>query len=74
MRLVINGSHVEHWLNGAKVLEYELGSPKLKALIGESKYKSIPGFGEVRKGYILLQDHGNEVWFRDIKIRELTGQ
>ena len=73
VRLIINGSHVEHWLNGAKVLEYELGSPQLKALIGESKYKSIPGFGEVRKGYILLQDHGNEVWFRNIKIREFTG-
>lgn len=71
VRLIIQGSRVEHWLNGAKVVEYELGSPRLKALIAESKYKDIPGFGEVRKGHILLQDHGNEVWFRNIKLREL---
>ncbi len=68
-RLIIRGNHVEHWLNGAKVVEYELGSPQLKALIAESKYKTIAGFGEVRKGHILLQDHGNEVWYRNIKIR-----
>lgn len=72
VRLIVNGNHVEHWLNGAKVVEYELGSSELKALIAESKYKTIPGFGEVRKGHILLQDHGHEVWFRNIKLRELT--
>jgi hypothetical protein len=71
IRLIIQGNHVEHWLNGAKVVEYELGSPQLKALIAESKYKSIPRFGEARKGHILLQDHGSEVWFRNIKLREL---
>lgn len=70
IRLIIQGNHVEHWLNGAKVVEFELGSPQLKALIAESKYKNIPRFGEVRKGHILLQDHGSEVWFRNIKIRE----
>ena len=73
VRLIVNGNHVEHWLNSAKVVEYELGSPELKALIADSKYKTIPGFGEVRKGHILLQDHGHEVWFRNIKLRELSG-
>ena len=73
VRLIVHGNHVEHWLNSAKVVEYELGSPELKALIAESKYKTIPGFGEVRKGHILLQDHGHEVWFRNIKLRELSG-
>ena len=71
VRLIVNSNHVEHWLNGGKVLEYELGSPQLKSLIAESKYKTIPGFGEVRRGHILLQDHGHEVWFRNIKLREL---
>jgi hypothetical protein len=74
VRLIVQGDHVEHWLNGAKVVEYELGSPRLKALIAESKYKDIPGFGEVRKGHILLQDHGHEVWFRNIKIRSLQSR
>jgi hypothetical protein len=69
--LVIRGNKVEHWLNGAKVVEFELASSQLKSLIAESKYKSIAGFGEVRKGHILLQDHGSEVWFRNIKLREL---
>lgn len=73
-RLIIRGNLVEHWLNGTKVVEYELGSPQLKSLIAESKYKNIPGFGDVRKGHILLQDHGNEVWFRNIKLRELPAQ
>ena len=72
VRLTVHGNHVEHWLNGAKVVEYELASPQLKSLIAESKYKTIYGFGEVRKGHILLQDHGHEIWFRNIKLREMT--
>ena len=71
VRLLVEGNHVEHWLNGVKVVEYELRSPELRALIAKSKYKSIPGVGEAKQGHILLQDHGNEVWFRNIKIREL---
>ena len=71
VRLVVAGNHVEHWLNDVKVVTYELGSPALKALIAESKYQTIPGFGEVRKGHLLLQDHGDEVWYRNIKLRSL---
>jgi len=64
-----HGTHVEHWLNGKKVLEYELNSPKLKDAIAKSKFKDIARFGTPLKGHILLQDHGNQVWFRKVEIR-----
>ena len=70
-RVVIKDNHVEHWLNGVKVLEYECASDKVKAAVAASKFKSTPGFGSRLKGHILLQDHGSEVWFRNIKVREL---
>jgi sugar phosphate isomerase/epimerase len=73
-KIVSNGSHVEHWLNGVMVVAYERGSAAFKALIAESKYKGIPGFGLNEKGRILLQDHGNRVYFKNIKIRETTFQ
>ena len=70
-RIVVRGETVEHWLNGKKVLQYELGSPALKAAIAKSKFKDIPRFGLRQNGHILLQDHGNQVWFRSIKIRRI---
>ena len=70
-RIVVNGSHVEHWLNGVRVIEYELGSPALMAAKAKSKFKDEPGWGLKITGHILLQDHGDEVAFRNIRIREL---
>lgn len=70
-RLVVRGRHVEHWLNGQRIVQFEIGSPEMKALIAKSKYKDIKGFGDATSGHILLQDHGDEVWFRNIKLRKL---
>jgi hypothetical protein len=67
--ILVRGNHVEHWLNGFKVVEYERGSDALKATIAESKFAKIAGFGTTAEGAILLQDHGDRVDFRSIKLR-----
>jgi 3-keto-disaccharide hydrolase len=70
-RIVVRGRHVEHWLNGFKTVEYERATQMWRALVDHSKYTVWPAFGERATGRILLQDHGNVVSFRSIKIREL---
>lgn len=70
-RILVNGNHVEHWLNGVKLFEYELGSTEWKDRVANSKFKEWPLYGTAREGHIGLQDHGDRVEFRNIKIRVL---
>lgn len=71
VRLVVNGPHVEHWLNGVKIVEYELWSADWEARVKASKFNTMPKYGRARTGHIALQDHGDPVAFRNIKILKL---
>ena len=70
-RLVVNGNHVEHWLNGKKMLEYELGSSEWIDRVAKSKFSAMPNYGRANEGHIGLQDHGDRVEFRNIRVRVL---
>lgn len=69
--IIVNGSHVEHWLNGEKTVDYERGTDDWRNLVKTSKFKDVKGYGEAAEGYIQLQDHGNHVSYKNIKIREI---
>ena len=69
--LVVNGSHVEHWLNGVKLLEFELGSPEWTQRVANSKFAAMPLYGKAAEGHIGLQDHGDRVEFRNIRVKIL---
>jgi hypothetical protein len=70
-RIVVRGPHVEHWLNGVKVVEYELWSPDWERRVQQSKFKDFSRYARARRGHIGIQDHGDRVAFRNIKIRDL---
>ncbi len=70
-RIIVRGNHVEHWLNGTKLFEYELGGADWAARVAASKFKSMPNYGKSPDGFIGLQDHGDKVEFRNIRIKVL---
>ncbi|MFK7773069.1 MAG: family 16 glycoside hydrolase [Saprospiraceae bacterium] len=71
VRLISKNGKMEHWLNGRKVVEYEMHTDEWKEMIANSKFKDMPDFGLAKKGHISLQDHSDKVWFKNIKILKL---
>ena len=70
-RIVVNGSHVEHWLNGRKILSFERWTPEWNALKASGKWNEAPDYGMAKTGRIAIQDHGSVFWFRNVKVRPL---
>lgn len=71
VRIVVRGDRVEHWMNGEKLLEYTLWDETWRALVAGSKFAAMPSYGLNRSGHLALQDHGDEVWFRNLEVRRL---
>jgi hypothetical protein len=71
VKIVSKNAKMEFWLNGTKVVDFTMHTPEWDAMVAKSKFNTMPDFGKARKGHIALQDHGDAVWFRNIKIREL---
>lgn len=71
VRIVVRDDWVEHWLNGRKIVAYRLWDEEWERLVKASKFASMPGYGRSKRGHIVLQDHGDPVWFRSIKIKSL---
>lgn len=70
-KIVVNRGHVEHWLNGKKIVDYQMWTDEWKKHKAEGKWKDTPSYGKNQKGHIAIQDHGSEAWFKNIKIREI---
>jgi len=69
--VIFRGNHGEHWLNDQRIVEFDLGTARMDSAVAASKFRAIPGFATRRKAHIVLQDHGDEVYFRNIKVRDL---
>ncbi len=70
-RIVANKGHIEHYINGVKVVEYDLWTPEWENKVKETKFADMPGYGRFKEGHIALQDHGDQVWFKNIRIKRL---
>ena len=70
-KIIVNGTHVEHWLNGEKIVSFERWTPEWMKMKTEGKWKDYPDYGMAKKGKLGLQDHGSVIWFKNIKIKEL---
>ena len=71
IRIVVQNDRVEHWLNGERIVEYVIRSPEWAELVAASKFSQWPAYGRASEGHIGLQDHGDPVWYRNVKVREI---